>query len=108
MKRIKKIIDRIIEKIYTKRFPERCGRFPLPDIIRVNQVRFAPVTLNAVYQFDKRNPDKAEIDIVQNLLIEKILKSNDFSEFVSISQYEDIFTGHLFLRAELKVLKSEG
>lgn len=105
-KKIKKFIDRIIEKAYTKRFPDRCGRFPLPDLISVNMKRFNPITLIAECVVDEREFTNLENGIIQNLLIEKILKSNDFSDFVNFQKKNE--NNHILVRAELKVLKSEG
>ena len=105
-KKIKKFIDRIIEKAYTKRFPDRCGRFPLPDLIRVNTKRFNPITLIAECVVDEREFTSLENGIIQDLLIEKIIKSNDFSKFVNFQKMNE--NNHILVRAELIVLKSEG
>lgn len=44
---MKKLFKKIVERLYVKTFPERAGRFPLPDIIRVNTRTFSPTTLRA-------------------------------------------------------------
>lgn len=51
---MKKLIDRIIERLYVKRFPERAGRFPLPDIIEINRKRLSTVKVCAEESWEKR------------------------------------------------------
>ena len=51
---MKKLIDRFIEWLYEKRFPERCGRFPLPDILEINRKRLSVVKLCSEESWEKQ------------------------------------------------------
>ena len=102
---MKKLIDRIIEKLYVKRFPERCGKFPLPDIISVNMKRYAPTTLIAEFQISKREIEECKIspEFIRRELTEKISKGLE----KDITIETDYFLDNVIYRGSIKILKEE-
>lgn len=44
---MKKLFKKFVNWLYVKTFPERAGKFPIPDLIRVNTRTFSPTTLYA-------------------------------------------------------------
>lgn len=102
---MKKLIDRIIEKLYVKRFPERCGKFPIPDIISVNMKRYAPTTLIAELQISKREIEEYKIsqEFIRRELTEKISKGLEKDITIEI----DYFLDNVIYRGSIKILKEE-
>ena len=100
---MKKLIDRIIEKLYVKRFPERCGKFPLPDIIRVNMKRYAPTTLVAELQLSKREIEVIPQEFIRRKLTEEISKGLE----KDITIETDCFSDKVIYRGSIKILKEE-
>lgn len=96
---MKKLIDRIIERLYVKRFPERAGHFPLPDIIEINKKRLSVVTLHAEKRFCRDYyPENLRMYFIQEM-------RNSLIDYLVIEEIQDPREDEFVFRATINVLK---
>ena len=102
---MKKLIDRFIEFLYKKRFPERCGRFPLPDILEINRKRLNVVTLHVEESWYKKY---FPFDIVNEDDLKRYLLNgmkDDIIKYLNIESTDEPYENKIKFRATINLLE---